>query len=97
MPKLRVAVDAGGTFTDVCIYDADTQEFRVTKVPSTPSNPKQAVIDGVRRGEIDLSEVDLFFHGTTVATNALITRRFPKAALVTTNSRCDRDPRRHKG
>lgn len=84
MPNLRVAVDAGGTFTDVCIYHSDTQEFRVTKVPSTPNNPKQAVIDGVRRGEIELSDVDLFFHGTTVATNALITRRFPKAALVTT-------------
>ncbi|WP_299231138.1 hydantoinase/oxoprolinase family protein [uncultured Halomonas sp.] len=84
MSKLRVAVDAGGTFTDVCIYNEETQAFRVTKVPSTPSNPKQAVIDGVRRGEIDLSDVDLFFHGTTVATNALITRRFPKAALVTT-------------
>ncbi|HSH48395.1 MAG TPA: hydantoinase/oxoprolinase family protein [Halomonas sp.] len=84
MPKLRVAVDAGGTFTDVCIYHEETQEFRVTKVPSTPNNPKQAVIDGVRRGEIELADVDLFFHGTTVATNALITRRFPKAALVTT-------------
>lgn len=84
MSKLRVAVDAGGTFTDVCIYHEETQEFRVTKVPSTPDNPKQAVVNGVRRGEIDLSEVDLFFHGTTVATNALITRRFPKAALVTT-------------
>ncbi len=86
MSKLRVAVDAGGTFTDVCIYHEDTQEFRVTKVPSTPSNPKQAVIDGIRRGDIDLSDVDLFFHGTTVATNALITRRFPRAALVTTKA-----------
>nr|WP_298412595.1 hydantoinase/oxoprolinase family protein [uncultured Halomonas sp.] len=84
MPNLRVAVDAGGTFTDVCIYDSSTQEFHVTKVPSTPNNPMQAVLNGVKRGEIELSDVDLFFHGTTVATNALITRRFPKASLVTT-------------
>ncbi|AIA74185.1 hydantoinase [Halomonas campaniensis] len=84
MPDIRVAVDAGGTFTDVCIYNSSTQEFRVTKVPSTPNNPMQAVINGVRRGEIELADVDLFFHGTTVATNALITRRFPKASLVTT-------------
>lgn len=84
MSELRVAVDAGGTFTDVCIYDTSTHQFRVTKVPSTPGNPMEAVINGVHRGEIDLSEVDLFFHGTTVATNALITRSFPKAALVTT-------------
>jgi len=84
MPDLRVAVDAGGTFTDVCIYNSSTQEFRVTKVPSTPNNPMQAVLDGVKRGEIELADVDLFFHGTTVATNALITRRFPKASMVTT-------------
>lgn len=84
MTRLRVAVDAGGTFTDVCIYNASTQDFRVTKVPSTPDNPMEAVVNGVRRGEIELADVDLFFHGTTVATNALITRRFPRAALVTT-------------
>jgi len=84
MSELRVAVDAGGTFTDVCIYNTSTRSFRVTKVPSTPANPMEAVINGVRRGEIDLADVDLFFHGTTVATNALITRSFPKAALVTT-------------
>lgn len=84
MGDLRVAVDAGGTFTDVCIYDAKTQSIRVTKVPSTPDNPKEAVVEGVERGDIDLSDVELFFHGTTVATNALITRRFPKASLVTT-------------
>src|SRR5699024_7716332 len=77
-------VDVGGTFTDVCIFDDSSKEMRVTKVPSTPDNPMQAVLDGVERGEIDLSDVRLFSHGTTVATNALITRRFPKAAMVTT-------------
>lgn len=84
MPKLRVAVDAGGTFTDVCIFNSSTQEFRITKVPSTPGNPMQAVLNGVKRAEIELADVDLFFHGTTVATNALITRNFPKVSMVTT-------------
>ena len=74
MPDLRVAVDAGGTFTDVCIYNSSTQDFHVTKVPSTPNNPMQAVLDGVKRGEIDLADVELFFHGTTVATNMVIER-----------------------
>lgn len=82
MSRLRVAVDVGGTFTDVCIFDEDEQQVRVTKVPSTPDDPMRAVIEGVERGEIDLSQVVLFSHGTTVATNALITRRFPKAALI---------------
>lgn len=84
MSDMRVAVDVGGTFTDVCIFDDSTKQMRVTKVPSTPDNPMQAVLDGVERGNIDLSNVQLFSHGTTVATNALITRRFPQAAMVTT-------------
>ncbi|MDN6747654.1 MAG: hydantoinase/oxoprolinase family protein, partial [Brevibacterium sp.] len=84
MADLRVAVDVGGTFTDICIFDESTQSMQVTKVPSTPDNPRQAVLNGVRRANIDLGEVELFSHGTTVATNALITRKFPKAAMVTT-------------
>lgn len=84
MKPLRVAVDVGGTFTDVCIFDEKTKSMRVTKVPSTPSNPMEAILNGVKRGEIALDDVELFSHGTTVATNALITRRFPEAALVTT-------------
>lgn len=84
MTQLRVAVDVGGTFTDVCIFDEDTKAMRVTKVPSTPHDPMIAVMNGVDRGEINLADVSLFSHGTTVATNALITRSFPTAALVTT-------------
>ena len=84
MSTVRVAVDVGGTFTDVCIFDDETKQMRVTKVPSTPSDPMIAVMNGVERGEIDLGRVSLFSHGTTVATNALITRNFPAAALVTT-------------
>jgi len=84
MSQVRVAVDVGGTFTDVCIFDEDKRSMRVTKVPSTPSDPMVAVMNGVERGEIDLRDVSLFSHGTTVATNALITRKFPRAALVTT-------------
>jgi len=84
MSTVRVAVDVGGTFTDVCIFDDETKQMRVTKVPSTPADPMIAVMNGVERGEIDLTKVSLFSHGTTVATNALITRNFPAAALVTT-------------
>ncbi|WP_028925107.1 hydantoinase/oxoprolinase family protein [Pseudonocardia acaciae] len=84
MARQRVAVDVGGTFTDVCIFDEASREVRVTKVPSTPDDPMRAVLDGVDRAEVDLSEVTLFSHGSTVATNALITRNFRPAAMVTT-------------
>lgn len=84
MSNQRVAVDVGGTFTDVCVFDEDTRAIRVTKVPSTPDDPMRAVLDGIQRGDIDLGDVSLFSHGTTVATNALITRNFLPAAMVTT-------------
>ncbi len=80
----RVAVDVGGTFTDIVILDERTSELRVGKVPSTPEDPMLGVMDAVRSLGVDLSEVALFSHGTTVATNALITRSFPAAAMVTT-------------
>jgi N-methylhydantoinase A len=78
-----VAVDVGGTFTDICILNRESGELRVAKVPSTV-NPIEGVIAGVKTAGIDLSKTALFSHGTTVATNALITRSFPPAAMVTT-------------
>ena len=78
-----VAVDVGGTFTDVCVLDDDSGDIRVAKVPSTP-DPLEGVLAGVEEAGIDLADVRLFSHGTTVATNALITRQFPPAAMVTT-------------
>lgn len=84
MQDLRVAVDVGGTFTDVCIFNNNDQSMSVTKVPSTPHDPMVAVLNGIERGNIDLERVELLSHGTTVATNALITRKFPTAAMVTT-------------
>jgi N-methylhydantoinase A len=81
--RTRVAVDVGGTFTDICVLDEDSGEVRVAKVPST-SDPMEGVLSGVVEAGIDLRDVVLFSHGTTVATNALLTRRFPPAAMVTT-------------
>ena len=83
--RLRVAVDVGGTFTDICVLDEDTGVISVAKVPSTPDDPIDAVIDGVRgAANVDLRDVVVFTHGSTVATNALITRTFPRAAMVST-------------
>ncbi|MFC6638246.1 hydantoinase/oxoprolinase N-terminal domain-containing protein [Sulfitobacter sediminilitoris] len=84
MTKTRVAVDVGGTFTDVCIMDEDTGEIRIEKTPSTPDDPMRAILTGVTEADIDLADVTMFSHGTTVATNALITRRLPRTAMVCT-------------
>src|SRR5438876_1348475 len=83
MADLRVAVDVGGTFTDICILDEEEGTIEVAKVPST-DDPIDAVVSGVVEAGIDLRDVVVFSHGTTVATNALITRNLPPAAMVTT-------------
>ncbi len=84
MAKTRVAVDVGGTFTDICIMDEETGAIRIEKTASTPDDPMQAIMNGIEQGGIELSEVTMFSHGTTVATNALITRRLPRTAMVCT-------------
>ncbi|MDT5085134.1 MAG: N-methylhydantoinase [Mycobacterium sp.] len=83
MRRVRVAVDVGGTFTDICVFDDETGQKRVEKVPSSV-DPIHAVLAGVTKAGVDLHDVALFCHGTTVATNALITRRLPRAAMITT-------------
>lgn len=82
----RLAADIGGTFTDVVL---ETAHARYTcKVLTTQRQPEVGVLDGVRRllGESRLqpSQVELFIHGTTLATNALIERKGARVALLTT-------------
>lgn len=83
-PGWRVAVDTGGTFTDAYFFDELTGESHVAKVPSIPAAPEQAVMQSLQVAGVAPRDIRLFTHGTTVATNALITRRLAKAALVTT-------------
>ena len=86
--KLRIAVDTGGTFTDICVLDEKMGIFSVGKVPSTPDNPALAVIDGVNKMLEDLDaqpeNVTFCIHGTTVATNALLEGKGAPIALMTT-------------
>jgi N-methylhydantoinase A len=79
----RICIDVGGTFTDIIAYDDETGDVLVGKVPSS-SDPMDAIMSGVAELGIDLASTEFFAHGTTVATNALITRSFPRAAMVTT-------------
>ncbi len=69
MQTLRVAVDVGGTFTDICIMDEATGLIRIEKTASS-RDPIDGILAGVDKAGIDLSRVALFSHGTTVATNA---------------------------
>ncbi len=79
----RVSCDVGGTFTDLCFLNEATGELHVAKTPTTP-DPIDGVLKGIADGGVELNRMSLFSHGTTLATNALITRNFPQAVMVTT-------------
>ncbi|AHW64621.1 hydantoinase/oxoprolinase family protein [Corynebacterium glyciniphilum] len=81
-PGVRTAVDIGGTFTDVYVQQADGTII-TAKYP-TQADPIDGVLKGMALTGVEWKDVDLFSHGTTIATNALITRNFPKVAMVTT-------------
>ena len=83
MDRFRLAVDIGGTFTDLFFVNEDTGEERVSKV-SSQSDALSAVLLGIERAGVSVPSIRLLSHGTTVATNALITRNFPRTAMVTT-------------
>jgi N-methylhydantoinase A len=82
-PRLTIAIDTGGTFTD-CIY-RKAGRIEVLKVPSTPDDPSRAILDAVRRicGLMGAEKIEVR-HGTTVATNALLERKGARVAFVTT-------------
>jgi N-methylhydantoinase A len=86
-----VGIDTGGTFTDIVVLHPDGQ-ITINKSATTPGNFAQGVVDavevaakslGMTSGQF-LRQTTMFKHGTTVATNALITRRGAKVGLITT-------------
>jgi len=89
--RYTIGVDIGGTFTDVVLMGSDGR-IHASKAPTTPSDFSQGVIDAIRRAAEDrglgpealLDATDLVNHGSTVATNALLTRRGATVGLVTT-------------
>lgn len=86
---MRVGVDSGGTFTDVCLVDDATGQNVVWKVASTPDDPSRGIAHSVREGLAQsgahAADIGYFGHGTTVATNALIQHRGAKTGLITTD------------
>ena len=88
----RLAVDIGGTFTDI-VLELPTGERLTTKLLTTYDHPGRAVLEGITtvldRADVAPSEIGLIIHGTTLATNALIERRGANTALLTTEGHRD--------
>lgn len=84
----RLGVDVGGTFTDLLLIDESSGQTYMAKVPSTPEDSSIGVLHGISRicdeSGIDLTKVNQVMHGTTVATNAVLTGKGAKVGLVTT-------------
>ncbi len=81
MPHTVVGIDVGGTFTDIAVLQDG--RLAVHKLPSTPRNPTEGIVQGVGEAGVEIESAD-FVHGSTVATNALLEGKGARTALVTT-------------
>ena len=84
-----MAVDTGGTFTDIVYIDDDTMQIIVDKVPTTPSDLGKGVLEAIRKINIGISGVALFIHGTTAGLNTIAQRTGAKVGLITTKGFTD--------
>ncbi len=84
-----VGVDVGGTFTDLVFTDTESGRTTIHKVPTTPEDPSLGAIKGLRelcgRDDIDPAAIEHVFHGTTIATNAVLEYDGARTGLVTTH------------
>ncbi|WP_226779979.1 hydantoinase/oxoprolinase family protein [Oceaniglobus trochenteri] len=87
-PRITIAVDIGGTFTDLEFRDATTGAAHSLKSPTTPDDPARGLTDAIalagERFGFSSADIALILHGTTIATNAVLTRDLPSGALITT-------------
>ena len=79
-----VAVDIGGTFTDLVAFDHETQKVIYTKSPTTYDNLVAGILDCFAKAKLTPGESSLVNHGTTLVINSLIQRQGARTALVTT-------------
>ncbi len=85
----RLGVDVGGTFTDLLLIDENSGETYTAKVPSTPEDSSIGVLNGIARicdeSGTDPTAIRRVMHGTTIATNSVLTGKGARVGLVTTS------------
>lgn len=87
MGKYRVTVDTGGTFSDFVYFDEETKNISISKIPSTPHDPSEAILHGIEKllqQGVSSNNIQYFCHGTTVGTNALLEEKGVKTGLLVT-------------
>ncbi|HKT19975.1 MAG TPA: hydantoinase/oxoprolinase family protein [Stellaceae bacterium] len=87
--RFRLAVDIGGTFTDIAAFDEREGRIALGKALSTPHALVEGIAAGVAKANLDLAEVSIFLHGSTIAINTLLERTGAKTALLVTEGFAD--------
>jgi N-methylhydantoinase A len=86
--KAWLGIDTGGTFTDLVLVDVESGAQWLHKTPTTPEDPSRCILDGMeqilRLAGLDASDVALLCHGTTLATNAVLERKWVPTGMITT-------------
>ncbi|GAA5230063.1 hydantoinase/oxoprolinase family protein [Arthrobacter cryoconiti] len=79
----RVAMDIGGTFTDIVVHDTETGNFTASKADTTPGRLTDGVLQAITQLRIEPGEIEYFVHGTTQGLNALLERKGANVMLIT--------------
>ncbi len=87
--SLRIAVDIGGTFTDLIAFDEQSQKIQHAKSLTTPRDPVEGILDCIRKARLDPLSIDNLIHGSTIAINTLIERKGAKVGLIVTRGTRD--------
>jgi len=88
MGKYRISADIGGTFTDIVVENKESEKISTIKVLSTPENPANAVLNGLKEN-IKIQDIDFLVHGTTVGLNAFLERKGSRVLLLMTGGISD--------
>ncbi|WP_412518722.1 hydantoinase/oxoprolinase family protein [Staphylococcus simulans] len=80
---MRVATDIGGTFTDLVALD-NNGELILGKSDTTPQNFEEGIFNVLNQAKVDLQDIEMFIHGTTIVINALTEKQGVKTGLITT-------------
>lgn len=88
MAKAWLGIDTGGTFTDLVLVDVETGGRWLFKTPTTPEDASRGILEGMRAildlAKLAPTDVDLVCHGTTLATNAVLERKWVKTGMLAT-------------
>ncbi len=84
MPRKRLAIDVGGTFVDFVLLDETTGHTSIEKEPSLHKDLTDRFFDGIKRLQVNLSDLDMIIHGSTLVINTILQERGAPIGLITT-------------